>query len=121
MKTILTSVLVGGLVTALAVAEQPSRIAGRRGLAYNPERRTPQTSGPGAANLMVYAITVGFEFGAVDLRSGAFVPIGPGLPPDVGDGLIQGPGTSLLSLGFAGNLDAIDPVTGRTSVVGATG
>ena len=121
MKTILTSVLVGSLLTTLAVAEQPSRFAGQRGLPYNPERRTAQTSAPGGASRMVYAITVGFEFGAVDLRSGAFLPIGPGLPPDVGDGLVQGPGTSLLSLGFAGNLDAIDPFTGQTSVVGATG
>ena len=121
MKTILTSVLVGSLLTTLAVAQQPSRFAGRRGFAYNPERRTAQTSAPGAARLMVYAITIGFEFGAVDLRSGAFLPIGPGLPPDVGDGLVQGPGTSLLSLGFAGNLDAIDPFTGQASVVGATG
>src|SRR5450759_4654121 len=121
MKTILTSVLVGSLLTTLAVAQQPSRLAGRRGFAYNPERRTAQTSEPGAASLLVYAITIGFEFGAVDLRSGAFLPIGPGLPPDVGDGLVQGPGPSLLSLGFAGNLDAIDPFTGQASVVGATG
>ena len=80
MKTILTSVLVGSLLTTLAVAEQPSRFAGRRGFAYNPERRTAQTSARGAASLMVYAITIGFEFGAVDLRSGAFLPIGPALP-----------------------------------------
>jgi hypothetical protein len=70
---------------------------------------------------MVYAINIAFEFGAVDLRSGAFLPIGPGLPPDVGDGLVQGPGTSLLSLGFDGNLVSIDPRTGQTSVVGPTG
>lgn len=120
MRTILKSILVGSLLTTLAVAEQPSRFAGRRGFAYNPERRIAH-SAPGAASQMVYAITNGFEFGAVDLRSGAFLPIGPGLPPDVGDGLVQGPGTSLLSLGFTGNLDAIDPFTGQTSVVGATG
>jgi outer membrane protein assembly factor BamB len=70
---------------------------------------------------MVYAINIAFQFGAVDLRSGAFLPIGPGLSPDVGDGLVQGPGTSLLSLGFDGNLIAIDPFTGLTSVVGPTG
>jgi hypothetical protein len=121
MKTILTSVLVGSLLTTLAVAQQPSRFAARRGFSYNPERRTAQTSAQGAASRMVYAITIAFEFGAVDLRSGSFLPIGPGLPPDVGDGLVQGPGTSLLSLGFSGNLYAIDPFTGRTSVVGATG
>jgi hypothetical protein len=65
--------------------------------------------------------SVAFQFGAVDLRSGAFLPIGTGLPADVGDGLVQGPSTSLLSLGFEGNLIAIDPATGTTSVVGATG
>jgi hypothetical protein len=121
MKSILTTVLVGSLLTTLAVAEQPSRFAGRRGFAYNPERLAAQTSSPSVDSLLVYAITIGFQFGAVDLRSGAFLPIGPGLPPDVGDGLVQGPGKSLLSLGFDGNLDAIDPFTGRTSVVGATG
>jgi hypothetical protein len=121
MKTILTSVLVGSLLTTLALAQQPSRDFGRRGLTYNPERRAPQTHTPATPNLMVYAINIAFEFGAVDLRSGAFLPIGPGLPPDVGDGLVQDPGRSLLSLGFDGNLIAIDPVTGRTSVVGATG
>jgi hypothetical protein len=106
--------MVGILLTPLAVAQQPPRFTGRRVFAHNPERR-------GRASLMVYAITIGFQFGAVDLRSGAFLPIGPGLPPDVGDGLVQGPGRSLLSLGFDGNLDAIDPLTGQTSVVGATG
>jgi hypothetical protein len=122
MKTILTSVLVGGLLTTVAFAQQPSRAFGRRGLAYKPELRTPQTATrANTPNLMVYAINIAFEFGAVDLRSGAFLPIGPTLPPDVGDGLVQGPGTSLLSLGFDGNLVAIEAVTGQTSVVGSTG
>jgi len=121
MKTILTSVLVGSLLTTFAVAQQPSRILGRRGVINNPERRAAQTPAPATPSLMVYAINIAFQFGALDLRSGAFLPIGPGLPPDVGDGLVQGPGTSLLSLGFDGNLIAIDPVTGQTSVVGATG
>jgi hypothetical protein len=121
MKRILTTVTLGSLLCTLAVAQQPSHFAGRRGFDYNPERRTAQTSAPGNPGLMVYAITIAFQFGAVDLHSGAFLPIGAGLPPDVGDGLVQGPGTSLLSLGFAGNLDAIDPFTGKTSVVGATG
>ncbi|MEO8050955.1 MAG: hypothetical protein ABI833_11115 [Acidobacteriota bacterium] len=121
MKTILTSVLVGSLLATLAVAEQPSRVVGRLGFADNAKRRAAQHSAPGAASPMVYAITIGFEFGAVDLRSGAFLPIGAGLPPDVGDGLVPGPGKSLLSLGFTGNLYSIDPFTGQTSLVGATG
>ena len=121
MKTILTSVLVGSLLTTLALAQQPSQGFGWRGWVHNIERRRAQTATPATPNLMAYAINIAFEFGAVDLRGGAFLPIGPGLPPDVGDGLVQGPGTSLLSLGFEGNLVAIDPATGQTSVVGATG
>src|SRR6516165_1181320 len=119
--TILTSVLVGSLLTTLALAQQPSQGFGWRGWVHNIERRRAQTATPATPNLMAYAINIAFEFGAVDLRGGAFLPIGPGLPPDVGDGLVQGPGTSLLSLGFEGNLVAIDPATGQTSVVGATG
>jgi len=115
MKTILTSVLVGSLLTTLTLAQQPSRGFWQRTLADNPERRTPHR------NLMVYVINTALEFGALELRSGAFLPIGPGLPPDVGDGLVQGPGRSLLSLGFDGNLIAIDPVTGQTALIGATG
>lgn len=120
MKTILTSVVVGSLLATLALAQQPSRVLARQGFGYNPGHRTAPTAAQ-APNLMAYAITIGFQFGAIDLRSGAFLPIGPGLPPDVGDGLVQGPGTSLLSLGFDGNLVAVDPFTGRTSLVGATG
>ena len=121
MKTILTSVLISGLLATFALAQQPSRNFGWRGGIDNPKRQTAQTRVAVNPSLMVYAINIAFEFGAVDLRSGAFLPIGPGLPPDVGDGLVQGPGTSLLSLGFDGNLIEIDPVTGQTSVVGATG
>jgi len=121
MKTILTSLLVGSLLTTLAVAQQPSRFAVRRGFAYNPERRMDQTSLRGADSRLAYVITIAFQFGVVDLRSGAFLPIGPDLPADVGDGLVQGRDRSLLSLGFDGNLYAIDPFTGQTSVVGATG
>jgi hypothetical protein len=76
---------------------------------------------PQAADHLVYIITGGFQFGAVDRRTGEFLPIGPGLPPDVGTGLVQGPDRSLLTLAFSGNLEAIDPATGVTSVVGPTG
>ena len=112
--TILTLVLVGSLLTTLATAQQPSRVLGRRGVINKPERRPAQTTARATPKLMVYAFDVAFQFGAVDLRSGAFLPIGPGLPPDVGDGLVQGPGTSLLSLGSEGDLIAIDPATGTT-------
>jgi hypothetical protein len=123
MKKIVISILVGGLLTSLALAQpaSPSRFGGRRGFSKHQGIRTVQASAPGKPSLLIYAITIGFQFGAIDLRSGAFLPIGPGLPPDVGDGLIQGPGRSLLSLGFEGNLTAIDPSTGLTSLVGSTG
>jgi hypothetical protein len=121
MKTVLTSVLVGGLLTTFAVAQQSSRVAGRHGFSFNQTSQTAEVSTLGNPSHLAYAITIGFQFGALDLRSGAFLPIGSGLPPDVGDGLVPGPGTSLLSLGFSGNLDAIDPFTGQASVVGATG
>jgi len=94
MKKILISVMVGTLLTTLVLAQQASRGFGRRGLAYSPGHRTVQTATQVTPNLMAYAINIAFEFGALDLRSGAFLPIGPGLPPDVGDGLVQGPGTS---------------------------
>jgi len=122
MKTILTSLLVGGLLTTLTLAQQPPRALGRRGLVVNnSESGAPQTHTPATPNLIAYVINVAFEFGALDLRSGGFLQIGPDLPQDVGDGLVQGPDRSLLSLGFDGKLIAIDPVTGKTTVVGDTG
>jgi hypothetical protein len=48
------------------------------------------------------------------------MPIGEHTPPDVGGGLVQGR-SSLLTLAFSGNLDAIDPLNGKTSFVGPTG
>ncbi len=118
---ILRLVVVGGMLTTLALAQQPSRRIGRGGVIHNFGRRTESSAVRATPDLMAYVVNIAFEFGALDLRSGAFLPIGPGLPPDVGDGLVQGPGTSLLSLGFDGNLIAIDPFTGQTSLVGATG
>ena len=88
---------------------------------YSAARRADDNSVSARPSLLVYVITGGLQFGAVDLLSGTFVPIGPGLPPDVGTGLVPGRGASLLSLAFTGNLDAIDPVTGITSLVGPTG
>jgi hypothetical protein len=117
MKSILTSIAAAGLAATLAVA-QPYN--GRR-LPFKPAARTSNTPESPSKRLLVYVITVNFEFGAIDLGSGAFLPIGPGLPANVGDGLIPGPRTSLLSLGFDGSLIAIDPATGMTSVVGPTG
>jgi len=86
------------------------------------DRGTRQVEGSASnrANRVVYVITGRSEFGALDLGSGTFLPIGP-VPTDLGGGLVPGLGGSLLSLSFNGNLTAIDPATGRTSVVGRTG
>lgn len=116
MKSILTSIAATSLVaTAMA---QPYH---GRGLPLRPEDKAFAAPASPGNRLLVYVITVGFEFGAIDLGSGAFLPIGSGLPGNVGDGLIPGPRTSLLSLGFDGSLVAIDPATGKTSIVGPTG
>jgi hypothetical protein len=82
---------------------------------------TVEASTSKRANLVVYVITGGSQFGTVDLSSGTFLPIGPGIPPDLGGGLVPGPRGSLFTLSFTGNLVAIDPATGATSVVGPTG
>jgi hypothetical protein len=117
MKSTLTSIAAGSLLAALAVA-QPYY---GRGLPLKLEARASKAPAPPGKRLLAYVITVGFEFGAIDLGTGAFLQIGPGLPGNVGGGLIPGPRTSLLSLGFDGSLIAIDPATGNTSVVGPTG
>jgi hypothetical protein len=148
MKTILTSIAAGSLLAMLAVAQPPRSAVDRARLfgqaeiqpasshaaptvptpSYGPlavpDRGAPRAGDiPASAShsLLVYVITGGPQFGAVDLRSGTFLPIGPALPPEVGGGLVQGPGKALLTLGFSGNLVAIDPATGITSVVGRTG
>jgi hypothetical protein len=62
----------------------------------------------------------GFQFGTVDLGSGAFNPIGPGTPEGV-TALAAGPNGSLLTLSFSGNLESINPANGAVAIVGATG
>jgi hypothetical protein len=62
----------------------------------------------------------GFQFGTVDLASGAFTAIGPGTPEGV-TGLAHGPNGSLLTLSFSGNLESINSTNGAVSIVGATG
>jgi hypothetical protein len=72
------------------------------------------------ANPVVYVIGDSGQFGTVNLSTGSFAPIGPGVSVGTG-GLVPGPGGSLLSLGFNGDLNSINPTTGVLSVVGATG
>jgi hypothetical protein len=148
MKTILISIATGSLLAMLAVAQPPHSVVdrarvfgqaeiqpasskadptataplyGRRGIPYSVAPQAGDIPASPGRSLLVYVITGGLQFGIVDLGSGAFQPIGPGIPPDVGMGLVPGPRTSLITLAFSGNLDAIDPVTGKTSVVGRTG
>jgi hypothetical protein len=72
------------------------------------------------ANPVVYVIGDSGQFGTIDLSTGSFTAIGPGISVGTG-GLIQGPGGTLLSLGFNGDLNSINPATGALSAIGATG
>jgi hypothetical protein len=134
MKTILNSIAAASLLAMLAVAQPPRSIEGALlrkadvqpsyGLPEVPDREASHggnTRASASHSLLVYVITGNLQFGVLELHSGAFLPIGPDLPPDIGGGLVPGRGKSLLSLAFSGNLVAIDPVKGTTSVVGRTG
>ncbi len=68
----------------------------------------------------VYAVSTGPYFGTLDLNTGAFHQVGPNLPEET-SGLVSGPNGAFLSLGFSGNLNSINPATGVTTVIGATG
>jgi hypothetical protein len=72
------------------------------------------------ANPIVYAIGGSGQFGTMNLSTGSFTPIGPGISVGTG-GLVRGPGGTLLSLGYNGDLNSINPATGVLSPVGATG
>src|SRR5215472_8966625 len=115
MRAILTSIAAGSLIATLAMAQplQFTTSSGgdpavepfhRQAQGHGWRRRTPDDSTSVKRSHLVYIITGGLQFGTLDLQSGTFVPIGPGLPPDVGQGLVQGPGRSVLSLAFSGNL-----------------
>lgn len=67
-----------------------------------------------------YIVDASQRFGTIDLATGQFLGIGPGLPQGA-TGLAPGPRGSLLSLSFAGDLIAIDPSTGIATVIGPTG
>jgi hypothetical protein len=117
MKTNLR-LMIAAVVLATAAGAQSRDVTGPN--IYTTVLRAADVPVSPGHSLLVYVITGGSRFGAVDLGSGVFMPMGQHMPPDVGGGLVQGP-SSLLSLAFSGNLDAIDPVTGKTSFVGLTG
>lgn len=68
----------------------------------------------------VYVVTLDQQFGSVNLETGSFHAIGNGTP-DGQANLVWGPGQVLYSLSVTGNLVAIDPKTGDSKVIGATG
>jgi hypothetical protein len=112
------------LVQSAAAQRQPGSmtVQSRGGWTRTTPRLPSDVPAVPNGNRIVYVVTNGLQFGAEDLRSGAFVPIGPGLPPeDAGVGLVPGHGRSLLTLAFTGDLIGVDPVTGAASLVGKTG
>jgi hypothetical protein len=70
---------------------------------------------PARAGSLVYIESGGGAFGTLNLQTGAFQQIGPGLS-DVGQGLVPQANGSLLTLGFDGTLDSINPVTGIETI-----
>lgn len=68
----------------------------------------------------VYAVTTNQSFGTLNLDTGAFTQIGPNLPGE-SSGLIPGPNGNFLSLAFSGDLLSINPRTGVSNLIGATG
>lgn len=72
------------------------------------------------ADSLAYVIGDSGQFGTVNLSTGSFHSIGPGLLIASG-GLVPGPSGTLLTLGFNGNLYSINTGTGASSIVGATG
>jgi hypothetical protein len=77
----------------------------------------------GAASIYVISFNLGTgdqQFGTVDLGTGAFQQIHSGAGEEY-RGLVPASNGSLLTLGFDGNLTAIDPLTGLSTVIGPTG
>jgi hypothetical protein len=68
----------------------------------------------------LYVVNGFGQFGTVDVSTGAFQQIGPAMPLG-SQGLVPGPGGSLLSLDFSGNLLSINTATGVSTLIGPTG
>ena len=144
MKNILISTIAAANLFTMVAVAQPRSVpvegrarafdrVGRRAVPKTGAQASPRAvdaSRPAGVSRMLYVLTVApgglgvIGFGVVDAGSGKFVPIGPGFQPDqpgAGTGLVPGPRTSLLTLNFNGNLDAIDAAKGTASTIGATG
>lgn len=78
------------------------------------------TTAAAHADPVVYVLNDTAQFGTVDLGTGAFIPIGPGIPVG-GTGLVPGSAGSFLTLTFTGDINSINRTTGVASLVGATG
>jgi hypothetical protein len=72
-----------------------------------------------SAGPLVYIVN-GSQFGTLDLTTGTFQQIGPNTP-EGSTNLVPGPNGSLLTLTYSGNLDAINPANGVTTLIGPTG
>ncbi len=76
-------------------------------------------AGASAQNL-IYVVDITNQFGAVDLATGSFSPIG--LPtPEGQSNLVWSSDGALFSLTYSGNLEKINPRSGETTVIGQTG
>ncbi|MEO8595675.1 MAG: hypothetical protein ABI759_20315 [Candidatus Solibacter sp.] len=78
---------------------------------------------PASAGTLAYIVTGNPDgsgnFGVIDLDTGAFTQIGPGV--EGSQGLVSGPNGALFTLAFTGTLNSINPTTGVTTVIGPTG
>jgi len=75
---------------------------------------------PASASAESVYVSDGGRLGSVDLATGSFRQIGPDFP-DVSQGLGYAPSGSLLTMGFTGNLNSINPSTGVMTTIGPSG
>lgn len=76
-------------------------------------------SAPMFADDVVYVSNTS-QLGTVDLQTGAYQPVGPAFP-DASEGLGYAANGALLTMGFSGYLNAINPATGVMTPVGLSG
>jgi hypothetical protein len=73
----------------------------------------------GRADPVIEVITGSLQIGEMDLATGAFTPAAS-IPSTI-QYLAPGPGGSLLTMDFGGDLDSINRTTGATTAIGPTG